>query len=116
MGRFGDRPQGILEMSLDIHIGPMSLISTNLAVMVADERTPPEVAISEEDQEALRQAVEALEAASFAARLSAVAGRPVELLGQALPPALSETVSSATQVALTRALKYALKRFLKKAP
>ena len=72
--------------------------------MLADERAPPEVAISEEDREALKRAVEALEAPSFAARLSGVAGRPIELLGQALPQAVSETASRATQLALRRAL------------
>jgi EcsC protein family len=87
----------------------MSQVSPNSGVMLADERAPPEVAISEEDREALKRAVEALETPSFAARLSAVAGRPIELLGQALPEAVSETASRATQVALTRALRYALK-------
>ncbi len=87
----------------------MTQVSTNSGVMLADERAPPEVAISEEDRQALKRAVEALETPSFAARLSALAGRPIELLGQALPHAVSETASRATQVALTQALRYALK-------
>src|SRR5215212_11010985 len=87
----------------------MSQVSPNSGVMLADERAPPEIALSEEDREALKRAVKALEATSFAARLSAVAGRPIELLGQALPQAVSETVSRAAQVALTRAMRYALK-------
>ena len=87
----------------------MSQVSPHSGVMLADDRAPPEIALSEEDREALKRAVEALEAPSFAARLSAVAGRPIELLGQALPQAVSETASRATQVALTRALRYALK-------
>jgi len=87
----------------------MSQVSPNSGVILADKRAPPEVAISVEDREALKRAVEALEAPSFAARLSAVAGRPIELLGQALPQAVSETASRATQVALTRAMRYALK-------
>jgi hypothetical protein len=86
----------------------MTQVSPNSGVMLADERAPPEVAISEEDREALKRAVEALEASSFAARLSAVAGRPIELLGQALPEAVSETASRATQIALMRALRSAL--------
>ena len=78
-------------------------------MILADGMAPPQVAISDEDREALKRAVEALEAPSFAARLSAVAGRPIELLGQALPQAVSETASRATQVALRRALTDALK-------
>ena len=70
---------------------------------------PPEITLSEEDREALRRAVRALESPSFAARLSALAGRPIELLGQGLPRAASEAVSKATELALARALRYALK-------
>ena len=86
----------------------MSQVSPHSGVMLADDRAPPEIALSEEDREALKRAVEALEAPSFAARLSAVAGRPIELLGQAVPQAVSETASRATQVALRQALRYAL--------
>ena len=43
------------------------------------------------------------------ARLSALAGRPIELLGQALPQVASDMISKATQAALTRALRYALR-------
>ncbi|KLK92407.1 hypothetical protein AA309_15510 [Microvirga vignae] len=70
---------------------------------------PPEIALSEEDREALRQAVLALEGPSYVARLSALAGRPIELLGQALPQVASNMISKATQAALTRALRYALR-------
>ena len=70
---------------------------------------PPEIALSAEDREALRQAVLALEGPSYVARLSSLAGRPIELLGQALPQAASDLVSRATQAALTRALRYALR-------
>jgi hypothetical protein len=68
----------------------------------------PELALSEEDREALRRAVRALEGTSFAARLSALAGRPLTLLGQTLPQPISAVVSRATGAALTRALRYAL--------
>jgi hypothetical protein len=70
---------------------------------------PPEIALSDEDREALRQAVLALEGPSYVARLSALAGRPIELLGQAIPQAASDIITRATQAALTRALRYALK-------
>jgi hypothetical protein len=71
--------------------------------------TTPEIALSEEDCAALRQAVRALEEPSYVARLSALAGRPIELLGQALPQVASDMISKATQAALTRALRYALR-------
>jgi len=71
--------------------------------------TSPVISLSDEDREALRQAVHALEGPSYVARLSAVAGRPVELLGQALPVPVSDVISRGTQAALTRALRYALK-------
>ena len=51
----------------------------------AGNAATPEIALSEEDRAALRQAVRALEGPSYVARLSALAGRPIELLGQALP-------------------------------
>ena len=45
----------------------MSEVSPNSGVMLAAEMGPPQVALSEEDREALKRAVEALEAPSFAA-------------------------------------------------
>jgi len=79
------------------------------ALASAQQQGVPEVGLSEEDRQALKRAVQALESPSFAARLSAWAGRPIELLGQALPHAVSEVISTATQVALTRALHYAMR-------
>ena len=73
------------------------------------ERPPPEIAFSAEDREALRRAVQRLEAPSYVARLAALAGRPIELLGQTLPRAASDLVSRATQRALSQALRYALR-------
>ena len=79
------------------------------ALVPAQQRDLPEVGLSEEDRQALKRAVRALESPSFAARLSGLAGRPIELLGQALPHAFSSVISTATQAALTRALHYALR-------
>src|SRR3954470_1129160 len=79
---------------------------TSLAI--ADMGARPEVALSDDDREALKRAVLALEMPSYVARLSSLAGRPIELLGQALPQPASDVVSKATQAALTRALRYAL--------
>jgi EcsC protein family len=71
--------------------------------------TPPEITLTDADREALRQAVLALEGPSYVARLSTLAGRPIELLGQALPRVASDLISRATQAALTWALSYALR-------
>jgi uncharacterized protein (DUF697 family) len=73
------------------------------------DHAAPVIALSDEDREALRQAVLALEGPSYVARLSALAGRPIELLGQALPAPVSGVISKATQGALARALRYALR-------
>ncbi|PVE21648.1 peptidase [Microvirga sp. KLBC 81] len=78
-------------------------------VSTETETTLPEAALSGEDRAALTQAVRALEGSSYVGRLSRLAGRPIELLGQALPQAASEAISRATETALTRALRYALK-------
>ncbi len=51
----------------------------------------------------------ALEGPSYVARLSALAGRPIELLGRALPRIASDVISKTTQAALTRALRYSLR-------
>lgn len=64
--------------------------------------------MSPEDFEALRRAVHALERPSLAARLSSVLGKPIEVLGQVLPPVLSQTIARATDSALMAALKVAL--------
>jgi len=76
---------------------------------------PPVPALSDEDRKALRNAVRALEGSSYAGRLSRLAGRPIELLGHALPQAASAAISRAAEAALTRALHYALKTIPKDA-
>jgi hypothetical protein len=91
-------------------------VTTPSPTPVGENATPPRITLSEEDHEALRQAVWALEVPSFAARLSGLAGRPIELLGQALPQAASEMVSQATESALRRALRYALTTIPKENP
>jgi hypothetical protein len=64
--------------------------------------------LSAEDRAALREAVCALERPSFAARLSNLVGRPLELLGHALPAVVSEAVSRASEKAMRAALNAAL--------
>lgn len=78
-------------------------------ISVESGSTLPETDMKEEDREALRRAVQVLEGSSYVGNLSRLAGRPIELLGQALPQAASDMVSRATEAALKRALHYALK-------
>jgi hypothetical protein len=65
--------------------------------------------MTERDLTALRSAVAALEYPSLAARLGNMAGRPIELLGSALPAAAAQAISAATSKALEIALQVALR-------
>lgn len=78
-------------------------------VTAATEVTPRLGVLSEGDQAALRRAVRTLERPSLAARLSGLAGAPLELLGRAVPKVVSDAVARATQSALQVALKVALR-------
>jgi hypothetical protein len=102
---------GLSEASRDPRIDSMGqeLHSREPSPTTTGRAAPPEITLFAEDREALRQAVLALEGPSYVARLSSLAGRPIELLGHALPQAASDLVSRATQAALTRALRYALR-------
>jgi len=64
--------------------------------------------MTDDDLEALRRAVEALEHPGFAARLANLVGRPLELISQALPPSAAQAISAATARGLDAALKVAL--------
>jgi hypothetical protein len=61
-----------------------------------------------EDTAALRRAVQSLEHPGFAARLTDMVGKPVELLGHALPASASHAIARATSKGLELALKAAL--------
>jgi hypothetical protein len=65
--------------------------------------------MSLEDREALRKAVRSLEHPSLAARLTNIIGKPVELIGYALPSFASKAITSATSKGLEAALKVALR-------
>ncbi len=65
-------------------------------------------ALTPEDLEALQRAVRSLEHPSLAARLTNMVGKPIELIGYALPDAASNAISAATSKALYAALKVAL--------
>jgi len=62
-----------------------------------------------EDSAALARAVQSLEHPGFAARLANMAGKPIELIGGALPAPVRHTISTATTKALQSALKVALR-------
>src|SRR5450631_4324070 len=64
--------------------------------------------INKDDADALRNAVKLLEHPSLAARLTNMLGKPVELLGRALPASASEAIATATTKSLEAALKVAL--------
>ena len=65
--------------------------------------------LSSEDLAALQEVVQALEHPGLAARLAAMAGKPVELLGQMLPASASQLIATATTRGLEVALKAALR-------
>jgi hypothetical protein len=62
-----------------------------------------------EDLAALARAVQSLEHPGFAARLTNMVGKPIELIGEALPATIRNTISTATSKALHAALKVALR-------
>lgn len=65
--------------------------------------------MTEEDLRALSTAVQALEHPGLAARLTSLAGRPVELIGRALPPVASGLIATAVTKGLDAALAVALR-------
>jgi hypothetical protein len=65
--------------------------------------------MQEDDVQALRTAVAALEHPGLAARLAEIAGKPIELVGRALPETASRAVAAATTKALDAALSVAFR-------
>src|SRR5262249_20598261 len=61
------------------------------------------------DLAALQRAVELLEHPGFAARLTNMLGKPIELIGTALPASASRLITTATAKALELALAAALR-------
>lgn len=72
--------------------------------------------IAPEDLQALRIAVDALERSTLTGRLSGVVGRPLDLIGHALPDAARAVVSRAVTSALRTALKVAITTLPTEAP
>ena len=65
--------------------------------------------ITPEDFTALKRAVQSLEHPGLAARLTNMVGKPIELIGHALPDFASEAIATATSKGLAAALKVALR-------
>src|SRR6266511_5054850 len=65
--------------------------------------------MTEDDLAALRRAVASLEHPGFAARLTNMVGKPIELIGHALPASASQAITTATSKALEMALEVALR-------
>lgn len=76
---------------------------------------PAAPAMSEEDLAALRRAVQALERPGLAARLSAAAGTPIEMIGRSLPAPVMDVVAKSTEAALRAAIRVALATLPKEA-
>lgn len=65
--------------------------------------------MTESDSTALKRAVQLLEHPSLAVRLANVVGKPIELVGYALPAFVSRFIAIATSNAIKRALRVALR-------
>nr|WP_246696551.1 EcsC family protein [Methylobacterium planeticum] len=76
---------------------------------------PETLALSEADLAALRRAVRALEQPGLAARLSAAAGAPLDIIGRSLPAPVTDAVARTTETAMRGALRVALATLPKKA-
>ena len=76
--------------------------------MVDDQLPMTAAGMTAKDLEALHAAVQLLEHTSLAARLTQVVGKPIELIGHAVPQAAADTIAAATTTALNAALKAAL--------
>jgi EcsC protein family len=68
----------------------------------------PEV-LSETELSQLRDAVRALEGATFTSRLTNMLGKQVEMIGRSLPSAARQMVASASETALRAALRVAIR-------
>jgi EcsC protein family len=66
-------------------------------------------ALTPDDLAALQRAVQSLEHPGLAARLANIVGKPIELVGQALPASASQAIATATSKGLEVALKVALR-------
>src|SRR6516225_3361418 len=73
------------------------------------QAVPDSAGMTESDLAALRSAAAALEHPGLAARLTNMVGKPIELIGYALPASASQAITAATSKALEMALEVALR-------
>jgi EcsC protein family len=66
-------------------------------------------AMTEQDLEVIQTAVQLLENASLAARLTSIIGKPIDLIGLALPESAANVIAAATTKGLNAALNVALR-------
>ena len=76
--------------------------------MIEGERVS-DTKLTPHDLAALRRAVQSLEIPSLTARLTNMLGKPIDLIGQALPPSASQAIATATTKGLEVALDIALR-------
>jgi hypothetical protein len=90
-------------------MGRGAIFSRMQALDLVDETAaPPAVAMSPEDEAALKEAVAALERTTFAGRLTEMLGRQMDFAGKLVPQPISGAVGKAVTVALRAALRVAL--------
>jgi hypothetical protein len=88
----------------------MGIVGNGQIVDAAAEQSSVEFArLAADDFIRLRQAVRLLEHPGFAARLASTIGKPIDLIGQALPASASQTIAVAATKGLEAALKVALR-------
>lgn len=83
-------------------------MSNVIDLLPAAQAPPGPGAIAGPDLDAIRDAVEALERSTLTGRLSHMAGKPLEMIGAAIPESARAVVSQAVDGALRTALKVAL--------
>src|SRR5438270_13457729 len=84
-------------------LSPMQILDLVPAPSLA-----PAIPMSEEDEAALREAVDALERTTFAGRLTDVLGRQLDFAGKLVPRPVSGAVGKAVTLALRAAMRLAL--------
>src|SRR6202023_2205720 len=82
--------------------------TTDRGALSIRERRLQRHAMNDHDIEAIRTAVALLENQSLASRLTNIVGKPIELIGLALPAGASKIIAAATIKGLNAALKVAL--------
>jgi EcsC protein family len=75
----------------------------------ANSMSADSAGMTREDLAALRRAAQSLEHPGLAARLTNMLGKPIELIGHALPASASQVIAAATAKGLEAALKVALR-------